>query len=341
MLRLGKKTFRAMAIGSLWLSVPAFANCTVPNILANGQVADATDVMDNFNAVAGCADEAVKPSGTPTSGQIAVFSGNKAVTGGNLTGDITTSGGTATNLAATGVTAGTYVHSTITVDAKGRITAAASGSSGGGGGRQMINLGTLRPLSDFTTVNVGGTRSVAEVSGRAFVATESNPVSGQKMVGVRRAVPSTTPYRVAAFVQASAARRYNGVVWGWSDGTKLTVAGGVHNNGIEMMDWNNASSRNSVGLIGNTVNPFFGGGLGSWVGLYDDGTNIRFEVSQDGVNFTPVHVMSKSGSWLGSSGYGHIFLGLFSETGDVSGSSWPQSVSILDYDENGLVRSFN
>jgi hypothetical protein len=120
----------AIAIGSILLSFPALAACTVPNALSNGQVADASEVMDNFNAVATCADDAVTPSGTPSTGQIATFSGSKTITGGNLSGDVTTSGSAATTLSSTGVTPGTYANATIAVDSKGRITSATNGGAG-------------------------------------------------------------------------------------------------------------------------------------------------------------------------------------------------------------------
>jgi hypothetical protein len=56
-------------------SAAVAANCPLPNTIANGQLADASKIMDNFTAVANCAKQGVTITGTPAAGSIPVFSG--------------------------------------------------------------------------------------------------------------------------------------------------------------------------------------------------------------------------------------------------------------------------
>ena len=153
-------------IGSL-LATAASAQvpqCTVPNTLVNGQVADATDVMENFNAVAACVESArgdtVTHEGTPATGEIAVFASPTGIIGGNLIGDVTTSGGTATQLAPSGVTPGTYNNATVTVDAKGRVTSAFSGPIGGGSGTLAFTTLFYQPTYTLSA----GTSTILDVT---------------------------------------------------------------------------------------------------------------------------------------------------------------------------------
>lgn len=82
----------AFALCMLFPVSPAHAACAVPNTFSNGQPADATAVMGNFNALNDCVNSSVSPSGTPTAGNLPVFSSPSSITSGNLSGDCTTEG---------------------------------------------------------------------------------------------------------------------------------------------------------------------------------------------------------------------------------------------------------
>lgn len=159
------------------------ATCTVPEIITNGQIADATKVMDNFEAVAACTEDAITSTGSPSTASIAVFSSPQTVASGDLTGDVTTSGGTVTELAATGVTPGNYSSANITVDAKGRIVAAANGSGSGSGGWSLVShvtISTPVPSVEFTGLGVYnelmiyGSQVTASTSGQRVVLVSVN-----------------------------------------------------------------------------------------------------------------------------------------------------------------------
>lgn len=115
----------------------AKAQCpAVPYQLSNGQATDATQVMANFDALLSCLN----------TGQFVPSVGSDLQVTGNVL-----------DLAPTAVTPGTYTMSTVTVDAKGRLTSAASGPSTG-------TLGHVLPFLDGSNT-WSGTQTFGPVIG--------------------------------------------------------------------------------------------------------------------------------------------------------------------------------
>jgi hypothetical protein len=206
--------------------------------------------------------------------------------------------------------AGTNV--TVTDNGDGTFTVASTGGGGGSGGLFANQLSATPTLSSTGLSNALGGSGSDTAAGVL--------ISSSGALGLYTTLVPTAPYSITALIATNTTPSVPGL--GWTDGTKVQFIY-VNNSGNRVVQSNTAINTFSASNA-NTGTGFSAKLV--WLRIRDDGTNVFFMHSSDGVNFTTIYTVAKSSGFLGGSGYSHIFVGSPGNTtaGDVCVMSWTQ-----------------
>jgi hypothetical protein len=299
----------------------ARAQCALPYQLTNGQVADATQVMANYNALLACLNNAA-PAGSNNALQYNAGSGAFGGVGPLTNGQLVV-GSTGGAPQAQALTAGTGI---VITNGPGNITVSTAPGSGGGlYGPVLSGRPTAASTGLVNWLNQRGSTSTDSAVGLSLNVPTS---STGNVTGLFKSAPST-PYTITALVAATRnSSSFSGVSLGWYDGTSklhllsyITQNGGVPFFGVEK--WNSTSSFNSSDLASSTN----GFAQPIWLRIADDGTNVSFSFSQDGANFLTLFSIAKSSGFLGATGYSNVTFSSNPQGSQTIGTlmSWAQN----------------
>ena len=216
---------------------------------------------------------------------IQTLAGSGLQGGGDLSADRSLS------LTNTGVVAGVYTNTDLTVDAKGRITLAANGSGGGG-----ASYGFSPPLaSAFTLFSGDGTAAtLSDDTDVGLVVTTGAAAGSGVLRGGYKALPAVgTDFSVVAKMQlSSTVNTYQGgglVIYESATGKSHSL--------LQFQTSNESQLRRQE--INGTYNTdtkfaFAPSGYDSWVKIERVGTNLIFSRSGDGKNFKTLESIAQT-----------------------------------------------
>jgi len=254
----------------------------------SGAVA-ASGTMTDHAPIVGAGTTTIKALAAMTNGQIAI-------------------GSTGADPVPATITAGAGV--TVTNGA-GSITIASSSGVGGVGLYQpLITTLASQANSGLTTwINQGGA-TVADTSMGMMI---TAPAAGAASIRALSKSSLTPPYTIKALVILDGKQNANYIYTGlgWSDGTNaatskfhlgLLISNGSFAKTMEVEKWSNSTTWNSteVGGVSGVGNNMI------WLAISDDGTNVYFLYSINGVFYTQLFTVAKAAGYLGASGYSNI-----------------------------------
>jgi hypothetical protein len=289
----------------------AAATCNIPNSISNGQPADATAVMDNFNSIANCLNSAISPTDNPVAGNLPIFSSSNTISGGNLSGDCATADTLAVTCTktngvpfghfATGSDAG-QLTGTISVNRfnngtnadgfhflRGDGTWATPPSGGGGGGFGTVDVsaytitgGPLSPPTEVTDSDFG----------YGFSHASANVNTNDFWFRTRAFSGDLTVIARTVIAPQSNGNNSFGIVFRESGATKFVALLNTWNNGTFCEVSKSANDgASSTGATGATSVSLSGGAVPAYLkAVYVSATNtLTMSVSTNGVQWVQLY----------------------------------------------------
>jgi len=314
----GLVAFVLMVVLSMMVpTARANAACSVPNQISNGQVADATAVMSNFNAVTDCVNSVVQPTGSPATGNLPVFSGPNSIGPGDLSGDCATSGSLAVTCTKTGgVPLGYFATGTDASQLSGTVSVgrfnnglnadashflrgdglwATPPTGGGGAGAAYEGFGDLQSLAGLTPLT-GASANIALTDGMkahkvGWTASGSNTL---QIADKAQASGSFDWYMRATPLTALATNVQFGLVLRNSTSGKLVILALNSDTNLTVQEWSSPTTFSSAlsSVAASARTPL-------WLRISSDGSTLTFYYSANGVDWETIGTRTIS-TFMGS-----------------------------------------
>lgn len=172
----------------------------------------------------------------------------------------------------------------------------------GTSGLPAPSLTTPPVASAWTQKGFGGSTTLTDVTGGPLL--QDAGQSGDTWRGAFKTAPST-PYTIDALLLPLIGQ-FGTIGLGWSDGTKHhTIALNTQGSGFTATV-TKVSTFGSAGFTNESAPTFVMPGGFTFFRINDDGTNAKFSISADGLNWTLVFSVAKASGFLGGAGYTNV-----------------------------------